>query len=60
VKLYELHQPMAAQLTELLDMTGVRRMMDLVGEVQYAPSPARWWARQMRAGSCLSSCRMVG
>lgn len=29
--LYELHQPMATQLTELLDMTGVRRMMDLGG-----------------------------
>lgn len=29
--LYELHQPMATQLSELLDMTGVRRMMDLGG-----------------------------
>jgi ubiquinone/menaquinone biosynthesis C-methylase UbiE len=29
--LYELHQPMAVQLGELLDMTGVRRMMDLGG-----------------------------
>jgi predicted O-methyltransferase YrrM len=29
--LYELHQPLAAQLTELLDMTGVHRLMDLGG-----------------------------
>jgi ubiquinone/menaquinone biosynthesis C-methylase UbiE len=29
--LYELHQPLATQLTELLDMTGVHRMLDLGG-----------------------------
>jgi predicted O-methyltransferase YrrM len=29
--LYELHQPLAAQLTEFLDMTGVHRLMDLGG-----------------------------
>ena len=29
--LYELHQPMAQQLTELLDMTGVDRLMDVGG-----------------------------
>jgi len=29
--LYELHQPMAQQLTELLDMTGVHRLLDLGG-----------------------------
>jgi ubiquinone/menaquinone biosynthesis C-methylase UbiE len=29
--LYELHQPLANRLTELLDMTGVRRLMDLGG-----------------------------
>ncbi len=29
--LYELHQPLANHLAELLDMTGVRRLMDLGG-----------------------------
>lgn len=29
--LYELHQPMAQRLSELLDMTGVRRLMDVGG-----------------------------
>ena len=29
--LYELHQPLAQQLAELLDMTGVRRLMDVGG-----------------------------
>jgi predicted O-methyltransferase YrrM len=29
--LYELHQPMANRLTELLDMTGVNRLLDLGG-----------------------------
>jgi predicted O-methyltransferase YrrM len=29
--LYELHQPLASRLAELLDMTGVRRLMDLGG-----------------------------